>query len=139
MTQIQQAQVKQAICDYLEDGEQLVSIGVFKKVPSTSWLLLTRGMAWILASRFYVGVTNRRLMVLPDSSQIGRGEAAIFADFDEVDFYTDPLNNIILDIQKTYQGAPLKLRFKSGYTFEGMDQFDFISAVKQGKAALKEA
>jgi hypothetical protein len=133
MAQFNQAQIKQTIHENLEEMEQLISIGVFKKVPSTSWLLLSRGMAWILASKFYVGVTDRRLIILPESMQ--RGATGIFAGFDEVDFYTDPLNNTILDIHKTYQGEPLKLRFKSGYTFEGMDQFDFITAVKQGKRA----
>jgi len=131
MSQINQSQIKKNFSDVLNDEETLVSIGIMKKVPSTSWLLLSRGMAWILATKFYVGVTDQRLIILPVSSQ--GGEPVIFADFAEVAFITDPLNNTILDIQKTYQGDPLKLRFKSGYQFDGMDQFDFIAAVKQGK------
>ena len=136
MSQINQSQIKKNFSDVLNDEETLVSIGIMKKVPSTSWLLLSRGMAWILATKFYVGVTDQRLIILPKSSQMGA--PVIFADFDEVAFITDPLNNTILDIQKTYKGDPLKLRFKSGYQFDGTDQFDFIAAVKQGKSAVKE-
>jgi len=136
MVQINKSQIKKIFSDHLNDEEKLLSISIMKKVPSTSWLLLSRGMAWILASKFYVGVTDQRLIILPESNQ--GNEAVLFADFDEVDFSTDPLNNTILDIQKTYRGEPLKLRFKSGYHFEGMDQFDFITAVKQGKSGTKE-
>jgi hypothetical protein len=136
MAQINQTLIKKNISDILDDEEKLVSIGVMKKVPSTSWLLLSRGMAWILTSKFYVGVTDKRLIILPESSK--SHEYVIIADFDEVDFSTDLLNNTVLDIKKTYRGEPLKLRFKSGYQFEGMDQFDFIAAVKQGKGAMKE-
>jgi len=93
-------------------------------------------MAWILTSKFYVGVTDKRLIILPESSK--NHESVIVADFDEVDFSTDLLNNTVLDINKTYRGEPLKLRFKSGYQFEGMDQFDFIAAVKMGKEAMRE-
>jgi len=136
MSQINQSQIKNNISEHLKGDENLLSLGVMKKVPSTSWLLLSRGMAWILASKFYVGVTDQRLIILPESPK--SYESVIFADFDEINFSTDPLNNTILNIQKTYQGEPLKLRFKSGYQFDGMDQFDFIGAVKQGKRAAKE-
>jgi len=137
MAQISQSQIKKILSDILDDEEKLLSIGVMKKVPSTSWLLLSRGMAWILASKFYVGVTDQRLIIFPESSK--SHESVIFADFDEVDFSTDPLNNTILDIQKTYRGEPLKLRFKSGFELEGMDQFDFIAAVKLGKKSQVES
>jgi len=49
------------------------------------------------------------------------------------------LNNAILDVQKIYEGEPLKLRFKPGYQFQGMNQFDFIAAVKQGKNSHVES
>lgn len=136
MAQTNQSEIEKIISEYLNDEEKLLSITVMKKIPSTSWLLLSRGMAWVLASKFYVGVTDQRLIILPESRQ--NYEAVIFVDFAEVDFTTDPLNNTILDIQKTYRGEPLTLRFKSGTQFQGMDQFDFIAAVKQGKAAEDE-
>ena len=141
MSQNYQSQVKKAISQYLLEEEQMVAIGVLKRVPLTSHLLLTRGMAWIFAKEFYVGVTDRRLIILPGSKPKrgeGFGEEPIFADFDQVAFYTDPLNNTILDVQKIYQGVPLKLRFKTGFQFEGMNQFDFIAAVKQGKSISAE-
>jgi len=136
MDKINQSQIKKIFSDHLNDEEKLLSISIMKKVPSTSWLLLSRGMAWILTSKFYVGVTDKRLIILPESSK--NHESVIVADFDEVDFSTDLLNNTVLDINKTYRGEPLKLRFKSGYQFEGMDQFDFIAAVKMGKEAMRE-
>jgi len=141
MAYINQKLIKKAFSQYLSSEEHLLSIGVFKKVPSTKWLLLSKGMVWLLSREFYVGVTDQRLIVLPASKAkrlSGMEDDVIAAGFDEVEFYTDALNNTILDIQKIYQGEPLKLRFKSGYRFQGMDQFDFIAAVKQGKQVLNE-
>ena len=135
MAQVNLSQIEKHISEHLNDEEKLLSIATMKKVPSTSWLLLSRGMAWILSSKFYVGVTDQQLIILPESTK--SSEAVIFADFNEVEFSTDPLNNTILDIQKTYRGEPLKLRFTSGSQFQGMDQFDFIAAVKQGNGAVK--
>ncbi len=128
--------------EYLYGEESMVSIGVFKKVPSTGWLLLTKGMAWLLSQQFYVGVTDRRLIILPASRnkrQDWMQDNMIYAGFDEVEFYGDALNNTILDVHKIYEGEPLKLRFKPGYQFHGMDQFDFIAAVKQGKNSHAES
>lgn len=142
MSHINQSQVKKIISQYLSKAENLITIGILKRIPPTSYLLLTRGMAWIFSKEFYVGVTDQRLIILPESKRMrGEGfeEEPIFADFDEVEFYTDPLNNTILDVQSMYQGVPLKLRFKPGYAFEGTNQFDFIAAVKQGKKPQEES
>jgi len=136
MAFINQKLIKKTFSQYLSSGEHLVSIGVFKKIPSTGCLLLTKGMAWFFSDEFYVAVTDQRLIILPASRKKSlreTGEEVIFADFDQVEFKTDPLNNPVLDVQKLYGGNPLNLRFKSGFQFEGMDQFDFIAAVKQGK------
>lgn len=141
MSYINQTQIKKMISQYLSEGEHLVSLGILKRVPPTSYLLLTRGMAWILAKEFYVGVTDQRLIILPGPKQFWERrleQSVIFADFIDVEFYTDPLNNTILDVQKLYKGVPLKLRFKPRFNFEGMDQFDFITAVKQGKGTSAE-
>jgi len=136
MSRINQTQIGHEISQHLSSHERLLSIGVFKRVPSTGWLFLTRGMAWFLTEDMYVGVTDQRLIILPNSrkgDQRGLGENVIYADFYEVAFYNDPLNNLILSVQKLYKDQPLKLRFKPHYQFQGMDQFDFIAAVKQGK------
>ncbi len=136
MGRTNQTQIKKDISQYLSSEEHLISIGVFKKVPSTGSLMLTRGMTWLLSQRFYVGVTDQRLIILPDlrkKNQEGMGENVIYAAFDEVEFFTGAFNTTILDVQKHFEGTPLILRFKPGYQIQGMDQFDFIAAVKQGK------
>ena len=142
MSHINQTQIKQEISQYLSSDEHLLSIGALKRVPSTGWLLLTRGMAWFFFRDVFVGVTDQRLIILPDPKkkyQTEMGENVIFANFSEVRFYTDALNNSILEVQKIFKGEPLKLRFKPGYQFQGEDQFDFITAVKQGMKAHSEA
>jgi len=142
MAYINPTQIEKWFSEYLFGEERLMSIGVFKKVPSTGWLLLTKGMAWLLSQEFYVGVTDQRLIILPTSkrkTQNWMQEEMIYAGLDEVDFYGDALNNTILDVHKIYEGEPLKLRFKPGYQFHGMDQFDFIAAVKQGKNSHAES
>jgi hypothetical protein len=133
MSPINQAQIKQTIGESLEAGEELLSIGSFKKIPPTSWLLLTRGFAYLLAPRFYVGVTDRRMIILPESSLNAFDKGTMTAGFDQVSLTSDLFNNTVLDIQKTYQGVPLQLRFSSSQKFEGIDQFDFIAAVKKGQ------
>jgi len=60
MARINQTKVEKDISQYLSSEERLISIGVFKKVPSTGSLMLTRGMTWLLSQRFYVGVTDQR-------------------------------------------------------------------------------
>ena len=142
MARINQTKVEKDISQYLSSEEHLISIGVFKKVPSTGSLMLTRGMTWLLSQRFYVGVTDQRLIILPDlrkKNQEGMGENVIYAAFDEVEFFTGAFNTTILDVQKHFEGTPLKLRFKHDYQFQGMDQFDFIAAVKQGKNSHVES
>ena len=140
MARMSDKQIKNSCSRYLSKDESLLIIGIFKRIPSVSWLLLTRGMAWILSEKIYVGVTDRRMIILPESRVKSKQETAedvIYAGFDEVAFNTDPLNNTILEIQKSYKNQPLKLRFKSGYQFMGLDQFDFIAAVKRGKQTGK--
>jgi hypothetical protein len=138
MAHLTPKQIEKWLSQYLTDDEHLVSFAVFKKVPSVGWLLLTKGMAWVFSQKLYVGVTNQRLIILPASrkrKRSGMQEDAIYAGLNEVEFYVDGLNTTILNIQKTYEGEPLKLRFKSDNQVQGMDQFDFIAAVKERKEA----
>jgi len=137
MARINQTLIKKELSEYFSSEERLISIGVFKKIPSTTSLMLTRGMTWLFSQRFYVGVTDQRLIILPGNSR--QGQNVIYAGFDEVEFYTGAFNTTILDIQKLFNGTPLKLRFEPGYQFQGMDQFDFITAVKQGKKSPAES
>jgi hypothetical protein len=139
MKTLSQIQINKNFSPHLSGEEKLVSVGVFKKVPSISWLLLSKGFAWLLTQRFFVGVTDQRLIILPDSSrrtQISLGEVAIFANFDEVSLSNDPLKNIILTIDKTFKGEPLNLRFDGSMIVKGFDQFDFIAAVKHAQTAV---
>ena len=133
MSPANQAQINGAISESLAAGEELLAIGSFKRFPPTSWLVLTRGFAYLLAPRFYVGVTDQRLIILPESGLSTPDRGTIEAGFDEVSFSNDLFNNPVLDIQKSYQGKPLKLRFSSSHYLKGMDQFDFIAAVKKGQ------
>ena len=137
MARINQTLIKKELSQYLSSDENLISIGIFKKVPSTTSLMLTRGMTWLFSPRFYVGVTDQRLIVIPEVSK--QGQDVIYAGFNDVEFYTDAFNTTILDIQKLFKGTPLKLRFKPSYQFQGTDQFDFIAAVKQGKNSHVES
>jgi len=131
MARISQTHIMNEFKQYLSKSEKLISIGIFKNVPSRGSLMLTRGMTWFFAPKFFVGVTDGRLIIVPEV--VKQGQSMIDAGFDEVEFYTDAFNTTVLDVHKLYKGKPLKLRFKPGYQFQGMDQFDFIAAVKQGK------
>ena len=132
MKTISRSQVEQIISGYLQNEEELVSVGIFKQMPSITWLLLTRGMAWFLTKAFYVGVTNQRLIVLPFTIRSEEGfEEPIFADFGETQLYNGPFNNTVLEIQKIYKGEPLKLRFITGRFSQGFDLYEFVAALKQ--------
>jgi hypothetical protein len=133
MSSKNQSRMKNDFSGYLSREENLVTIGLFKQVPQTSHLLLSKGIAWLFSKEFEVAVTNQRLIILPSSRHIWQEQDAIFADFDEVEFYKGLLSMTVLDVQKNYHGKPLQLRFQPGYDYQGMDQFDFIAAVKQAK------
>lgn len=130
-----------AFAQYLEAEENLVSVGGFKKVPTTSFFLLTRGIAWMLTQDFYVGVTNQRIIVLP-VSQKRFGEMVFdepfFVSFDAVELSEDLFNNTILKIQRLYRGYHLKLRFKTRDQTVDWNPFEFIAAVQQGKKIYKQ-
>ncbi len=134
MYKISLDQMKAALSTYLNENEELEAIGIFKKVPSTSFLLLTRGMAWFLSRDFHIGVTDQRLVILPVTKRslaTGKYEEVIYADYAEVHLHEGPLNNTMLDIQKIYKGKPLNLRYKTNLMPEGLDLYEFITAVKQ--------
>jgi hypothetical protein len=140
MARISYQEIIEEISKYLTSDETLISVGIFKRVPPASMLLLTRGMAWFLSKEFYVGVTEQRLFVLPLLNKTGKKlifEEMISAGFDEVDIYQGFINETILDLRKSYKGKPLKLRFKTLLIDQAMDPFDFIAAIKQGKASLQ--
>jgi hypothetical protein len=139
MKTLSQIQINKIFSPYLSGAEKSVSVGVFKKVPSISWLLLSKGFAWLLTKRFFVGVTDQRLIILPEpkqGKQITIDEQVIYAAFNEVSLSNDPLKNIILTIEKTFKGEPLNLRFDGSTMIKGFDQFDFIAALKQAQAVL---
>jgi len=139
MKTLTQTQLNKIFSPYLSDEETLVSVGIFKKVPSISWLLLTKGFAWLLTQRFFVAVTDQRVILLPETnnrSQIPIAEQAIVAAFDDVALSNDPLKNIILMVDKTFNGEPLNLRFDGRMMIKGVDQFDFIAAVKTAQASV---
>ena len=139
MRTLDQIQINKIFSPHLSGEEKLVSVGVFKKVPSISWLLLTKGFAWLLTQRFFVAVTDQRLIILPEAKKgkkIATDEQVICAAFNEVSLSNDPLKNILLMIDKTFKGEPLNLRFDSSTMVKGYDQFDFITAVKQAQSTL---
>ncbi len=111
MKYISRSQVEQVISEYLQNEEELISVGIFKQLPSITWLLLSRGMAWFLTRAFYVGITNQRVIILPFTMRSEEGfEEAIFADFSDTQLYNGPFNNTVLEIQKMYKGEPLKFK-----------------------------
>ena len=134
MNRLRVDQIKAALSKHLSAGEALEAVGVFKKIPSTSWLFLTRGMAWLLTQEFHVGVTDQRIVILPVPKKCkvsDEYEGVIYADFDEVNLYEGPIKNTMLDIHKMYKGKPLHLRYKSNLVPEGLDLYEFITAIKQ--------
>jgi hypothetical protein len=132
MRYISRSQVEQVISGYLQNEETLVSVGIFKQMPSITWLLLTKGMAWFLTRAFYVGVTSQGVIILPYTTRNEeKFEDAIFADYDDTQLYNGPFNNTVLEIQKMYKGEPLKLRFITGRFSQGFDLYEFIAALKQ--------
>jgi len=133
--------IHDAFAHHLEAEEKLVSVGVFKKVPSTPFFLLTRGIAWLLTQDFYVGVTNQQLIILPASQKkMGKAvfEDAFFVRFEEVELTEGIFKNTVLDIKKMYRGYHLKLRFKTRDRSLDWNPFDFIASVQQGKKGHTE-
>jgi len=137
MSRMNHKQIKNILANQLSPLERLMAVGVFKQVPPTGRLLLTRGLAWLFSEVFYVAVTNWRLILLPDPNQNRFAPGAGCTkdvSFDQVDFIEDPFQNTILKIHLHHRGEGIKLRIKPGYNFLGSNKFDFIAAVKMGQS-----
>ena len=121
----------------LKPDETITALGIFKKDPSISRLLLTRGIARYGAREFHAAVTDQRLIVL--AVHVVRGEKLVSNPIDaklsDVQITRNYFNETILVALIELLEKPLTLRFKSSMKDLGLSQSKFISALKQPQTA----
>ena len=121
----------------LKPNETITALGIFKKDPSISRLLFTRGIARYGAREFHAAVTDQRLIVL--AVHIVRGEKVVSNPIDaklsDVQITRNYFNETILVAPIELLEKPLTLRFKSSMEALGLSQSEFISALKQPQTA----
>jgi len=126
-------QLESEFTSLLKPDETIAALGVFKKDPAISHILLTRGIARYAAKEFHAAVTNQRLIVL--AVHFIRGEKVLSspleAGISEVQITRNFFNETILVVPIEPLEKPLSLRFKSRMEVLGLSSSDFISALKQ--------
>lgn len=122
---------------YLQKGERIISVGVFRKIPSVSAMIMTRCMARFFTQISIIAVTDKRVILLPESkrgeSLVGKPMDAI--GFDDVSFSESFFYSTMVEIRLPGEDSPLRLRFSGKNRSLGLDKNDFIGAVYQGKKA----
>ncbi len=117
----------------LKPDETITALGIFKKDPSISRLLLTRGIARYAAREFHAAVTDQRLIVL--AVHTVRGEkvvsSPIEAQLSDIQVTKNFFNEPVLVVPTPVLEKTLTLRFKSGTEVLGLNKYDFIGALRR--------
>lgn len=119
---------------FIPPDEELVAVGSFINSAGCLKNMLTFGFAQFKHEVFYVGVTNKRLVVLPiNMTLIGAGkvdEDKVFSvDFEDVEVRG---NKLIIKTQ--HYEKLLVLAFSFGNkALSGLDKNEFINAICQRK------
>ena len=121
---------------YLMENEKVLALGAFRKVPSVSAMMLTRGLARYFSSRSFAAVTTDRIILLPVSGKTGQiGDEPITSfGFNDVKFYETFLFATVMEVRLPGEELYLRLRFSGQMLTLGLDKFEFIAAVYQGKS-----
>ena len=126
-------QVENEFQPYLNDGETIQALGIFKKDPSVPHLIFTRGMARIVAREYHAALTQARLIVLPVENRKGEKVFAnpLTVPISEVDLDANLFSEPVITLRTDTLADPLTLRFKAGMRSLGLEGSDFITALKQ--------
>lgn len=123
------------IPSFITSEEELAAVGNFLTKAGYLKNRLTFGLARLGNQGFYVGVTNKRIVVLPLTRITGKvdKENIFSVDFDDVEVNGNKLNILIPDT-----GKLLKLTFNFGIkALSGLDKDEFIKAIYQRKQLKK--
>ncbi len=117
--------------EHLEKGEELLSVGGFKKRPSYAAVYFSGGLDVFARKHFHIGVTNKRIIILPLKWPNNHPEIELKFDvsFDGLEIKGNKLvlNSPLID-------KPLKLHFLFGINaITGLNRDEFVGAVFHGK------
>ncbi|MBG0786695.1 MAG: hypothetical protein H0S79_16485 [Anaerolineaceae bacterium] len=130
-------QLESEFTSLLKPDETIAALGIFKKDPSISSLLLTRGITRFAAKEFHAAVTDQRLIVL--AVHTVRGEKVVSnpieAPLDEIQVTKNFFNEPVLVVPMPILEKTLTLRFKSGMQALGLNKYEFIGAIRQSTPA----
>ena len=123
----------------LDEGEKIVALGVFRKIPPVPTMMMTRGFATFFSQKMILAVSDQRMILFPVS---GKGEGLTgkpmeSVQFDDVSFHESCFFSTIVEIAITGEKHPLRLRFSGQMRSLGLDKYEFIGAVYRGKSSSK--
>jgi hypothetical protein len=126
-------QVENEFQAYLDDSEAIQALGIFKKDPSVPHLIFTRGVARIVAREYHAALTQKRLIVLPVEHHKGEKVFAspLTVPKSAIDLDTNLFTEPVITLRTNTLAEPLTLRFKAGMRSLGLEETDFIAALKQ--------
>lgn len=116
---------------HLDKDEDLLAVGGFEKRPSYAAVYFSGGLARFSNKHFHIGVTNKRLIVLPLkwSNNNPENEYQFDVTLQDVEIKG---NKLILNSPQL--DKPLKLHFLFGIkSVTGLSRDEFIGAVYHGR------
>jgi len=119
--------IKNQMLNHLEQDEELLSFGGFQRRASYIKNRLTFGIASLSNKNFHIGITDRRIIVLPLNYWTNKVEEEIVfsVEFESVEIKGDHLL-----INLIGENKPLKLQFYFGMkAVTGLDKNEFIGAM----------
>ena len=120
---------------YLQEDEKIRALGTFRKIPSVPAMMMTRGLARFFSKKSLVAVTDKRLILFPISgpkSQTVESPTASVG-FDDVRFHDNWIYSTVMEVYLPGEEIPLRLRFSGQMRSLGLDKFNFLGAVYQGR------
>ncbi|MCJ7554112.1 MAG: hypothetical protein MUO34_09540 [Ignavibacteriaceae bacterium] len=132
-------QIEKEISEYLTPGEKLVSVAVLKEIPAIYKLMLTRGFAGLFSQLYIMGITGKRIVLLPinQKGEIDKSKIPDYIEFKDVEIQDKFIFNPMFHIQINRKDKLLDLRFASGFKSINLHKYEFISAFFNSKSSLK--
>jgi len=129
MSELSKNILMKEIPQYLQTGEELITVGSFIKRAGYLKNQLTLGYAQLGNQVFYIGITDRRVIILPTKRMTGKvdKEKAFSVQHHDVE-----LRGNKLIIRHPKEGKSLKLNFYFGIkALSGLDKKDFLKSIYQ--------
>ncbi len=130
MAQMGYNQLMKVVPRYVGVDEKLLAVGNFVKKPSYLSSLLTLGISRVSTQFFHIGVTSKRIIILPINRFNGKINESEILDIDYSQLHD--FGNYIMIISNRLE-KPLKLFYLFGIeSLSGLNKSFFLEQIESG-------